>query len=37
MKIATWNVNSMKVRLPQVLEWLSANEPDILVLRKSSS
>ncbi|QLG88406.1 exodeoxyribonuclease III [Chitinibacter bivalviorum] len=25
MKIATWNVNSLKVRLPQVLEWLAAN------------
>jgi len=34
MKIATWNVNSMKVRLPHVLEWLSANEPDVLVLQE---
>jgi len=34
MKIATWNVNSMKVRLPQVLEWLAANEPDVLVLQE---
>ncbi len=31
MKIATWNVNSLKVRLPQVLEWLAANE-DITAL-----
>jgi exodeoxyribonuclease-3 len=34
MKIATWNVNSMKVRLPQVLEWLGANSPDVLVLQE---
>ncbi|MDH3428490.1 MAG: exodeoxyribonuclease III [Gammaproteobacteria bacterium] len=34
MKIATWNVNSMKVRLPQVLEWLAANDPDVLVLQE---
>jgi exodeoxyribonuclease-3 len=34
MKIATWNVNSMKVRLPHVLEWLQANDPDILVLQE---
>ena len=34
MKIATWNVNSMKVRLPHVLEWLDANEPDVLVLQE---
>jgi exodeoxyribonuclease-3 len=31
MKIATWNVNSLNVRLPQVLEWLHAN-PDVGVL-----
>jgi len=34
MKIATWNVNSMNVRLPHVLEWLAANRPDILVLQE---
>ncbi|NIL93927.1 MAG: exodeoxyribonuclease III [Woeseiaceae bacterium] len=34
MKIATWNVNSMKVRLPQVLEWLDAHSPDVLVLQE---
>jgi exodeoxyribonuclease-3 len=34
VKIATWNVNSMKVRLPHVLEWLSANQPDVLVLQE---
>ena len=34
MKIATWNVNSMKVRLPHVLEWLAASDPDVLVLQE---
>jgi exodeoxyribonuclease-3 len=34
MKIATWNVNSLKVRLPQVLEWVAAHEPDVLVLQE---
>lgn len=31
MKIATWNVNSLKVRLTQVLDWLAAN-PEISAL-----
>ena len=35
MKIATWNVNSLKVRLPHVLEWLEANEPDVLCLQET--
>ena len=34
MKIATWNVNSMKVRLPHVIEWLSTSSPDVLVLQE---
>lgn len=34
MKIATWNVNSLKVRLPQVLDWLAANSPDALCLQE---
>lgn len=34
MKIATWNVNSLQVRLPHVLEWLGANDPDVLVLQE---
>ncbi len=34
MKIATWNVNSLNVRLPHVLEWLATAEPDILVLQE---
>ena len=34
MKIATWNVNSLKVRLPHVREWLAAQTPDVLVLQE---
>ena len=34
MKIATWNVNSMNVRLPHVTEWLQAANPDVLVLQE---
>lgn len=34
MKIATWNVNSLKVRLPQVLDWLEEEQPDILALQE---
>ncbi|MBN3860442.1 MAG: exodeoxyribonuclease III [Neisseriaceae bacterium] len=34
MKIATWNVNSLKVRLPQVLSWLQNNDVDVLVLQE---
>jgi len=34
MKIATWNVNSLKVRLPHVLDWLAANRPDVLCLQE---
>jgi exodeoxyribonuclease-3 len=34
MKISTWNINSMKVRLPHVLEWLRSSQPDILVLQE---
>ncbi|ACL71112.1 exodeoxyribonuclease III [Thioalkalivibrio sulfidiphilus] len=35
MKIATWNVNSLKVRLPQVLDWLAAQQPDVLALQET--
>ena len=34
MKIATWNVNSLNVRLPHVLEWLTSAEPDVLALQE---
>jgi len=35
MKIATWNVNSLKVRLPHVLDWLAAAAPDVLCLQET--
>lgn len=35
MKIATWNVNSLAVRLPQVLDWLAQEQPDVLVLQET--
>jgi exodeoxyribonuclease-3 len=35
MKIATWNVNSLKVRLPQVLSWVAQHQPDILCLQET--
>ncbi|OYU27372.1 MAG: exodeoxyribonuclease III [Burkholderiales bacterium PBB2] len=35
MKFATWNVNSLAVRLPQVLDWLAANPVDGLVLQET--
>jgi exodeoxyribonuclease-3 len=34
MKFATWNVNSLSVRLPQVLDWLAANPVDVLALQE---
>lgn len=35
MNIATWNVNSLKIRLPQVLQWLEANPIDALCLQET--
>ena len=35
MKIATWNVNSLKVRLPHVLQWLTENPVDVLCLQET--
>ena len=35
MKLATWNVNSLKVRLPQVLEWAGRHRPDVLCLQET--
>ena len=35
MKIATWNVNSLKVRLPHVLDWLATEQPDVLCLQET--
>ena len=35
MKITTWNVNSLKVRLPHVLDWLAANPVDALGIQET--
>ncbi|MGY9028016.1 MAG: exodeoxyribonuclease III, partial [Candidatus Puniceispirillales bacterium] len=35
MKIASWNVNSLKVRLPHVLDWINLNQPDVLCLQET--
>ncbi|MEO7762198.1 MAG: exodeoxyribonuclease III [Casimicrobiaceae bacterium] len=34
MKLATWNINSLKMRLPHVLGWLAAQNPDVLCLQE---
>lgn len=34
MKIATWNVNSLKVRLQHVLDWLASSQADVLCLQE---
>ena len=34
MKIATWNVNSVKARLPNIIEWLRLAQPDVLLLQE---
>ncbi|MDT8364312.1 MAG: exodeoxyribonuclease III [Nitrosomonas sp.] len=35
MKLSSWNVNSLKVRLPQVIDWLGLNQPDVLCLQET--
>jgi len=35
VKVASWNVNSLNVRLPHVLDWLEAAQPDILGLQET--
>lgn len=37
MKLATWNVNSLKVRLPHVLKWLEENPVDVLCLQETKT
>lgn len=37
MKISTWNVNSLKVRLPHVLQWLAENPVDVLCLQETKT
>ena len=35
MKLASWNVNSLKVRLPQLLDWLGTCQPDVVCLQET--
>jgi len=35
VKIASWNVNSLNVRLPQVLAWCQSHQPDVLALQET--
>jgi exodeoxyribonuclease-3 len=35
VSVATWNVNSLRVRLPQLAEWLAANRPDVVALQET--
>ncbi|MBB5773764.1 exodeoxyribonuclease III [Nonomuraea jabiensis] len=35
MRLATWNVNSVKARLPRLLEWLAEAKPDVLCLQET--
>tara|TARA_B100000035_G_scaffold24868_1_gene19502 strand:- start:9477 stop:10256 length:780 start_codon:yes stop_codon:yes gene_type:complete len=35
MKIVTWNVNSLNVRLDQVLDWIKLNKPDVLCIQET--
>jgi len=37
MKIATWNVNSLRVRLTHVLDWLQHEQPDVLALQETKT
>ena len=35
MKIATWNVNSLRVRLPHLLQWMADADPDVVCLQET--
>lgn len=37
MKIATWNVNSLRVRLPHVLQWIKTTQPDVLAMQETKT
>ncbi|MBL8471884.1 MAG: exodeoxyribonuclease III [Rhodocyclaceae bacterium] len=37
MRIATWNVNSLKIRLPHLLEWLASEQPDAVCLQETKT
>jgi len=37
VKIASWNVNSLRVRLPHVLDWLASAKPDVLAIQETKT
>jgi exodeoxyribonuclease-3 len=37
LKLATWNVNSLNVRLPRLLEWLAVAQPDVVCLQETKT
>jgi exodeoxyribonuclease-3 len=37
MRIATWNLNSVKARLPRLLSWLELREPDVLLVQETKA
>ena len=37
LSIATWNVNSLRVRLPQLAEWLATAKPDVVALQETKT
>jgi exodeoxyribonuclease III len=37
MRLATWNVNSVNARLPRLLEWLEAVQPDVVCLQETKT
>ena len=37
MKLVTWNVNSLKQRLPRVLELLAEHQPDVVCLQETKT
>jgi exodeoxyribonuclease-3 len=34
-RVATWNVNSLKVRLPHLVDWLARASPDVACLQET--
>ncbi|HEU4353788.1 MAG TPA: exodeoxyribonuclease III [Burkholderiales bacterium] len=37
MRLATWNVNSLKIRLPHLLDWLRSHQPDVMCLQETKT
>jgi len=37
VRIATWNVNSLRVRLPHLLDWLGGTQPDVVCLQETKT